>query len=232
MPMCAVIRRAAVLAVCLVVSMTAPSAAAEPESPPPPGAAPPVEGAVPPGQPVRVNTPDGWVLALGAKDERHVPVAPLTTAVTSREYLSSGIFVASLTGPETPRGVLEVGYEIGCATDMSTSNGVVQANGGGVAPSLGAELPLGPGQPPVLIPLLTGQYNSVVSVGLKPGFIIVVPIIRKEFHGANPWVMISDFHIKIDGCVGEAFIRSYATLTRITDQSDVVLSYVGATKAV
>ena len=28
------------------------------------------------------------------------------------------------------------------------------------------------------------------------------------------------------------FIRSYATLTRQTDQSDVVLSYVGVTKAV
>jgi hypothetical protein len=28
------------------------------------------------------------------------------------------------------------------------------------------------------------------------------------------------------------FIRSYATLTRVTDESDVVLSYVGTTKAV
>ncbi|EUA04985.1 mspA family protein [Mycobacterium kansasii 824] len=47
-----------------------------------------------------MNTPDGWVLALGGKDEKHVPVAPLTTALSSREYLSSGIFGASLTGPE------------------------------------------------------------------------------------------------------------------------------------
>jgi hypothetical protein len=60
----------------------------------------------------------------------------------------------------------------------------------------------------------------------------VVPVIRKEFKGSNPWVMIHDFHIKIDGCVGQSFVRSYATLTRITDESDVVLSYVGSTKAV
>jgi hypothetical protein len=32
--------------------------------------------------------------------------------------------------------------------------------------------------------------------------------------------------------VGQSFIRSYATLTRVTDQSDVVLAYVGASKAV
>jgi hypothetical protein len=32
--------------------------------------------------------------------------------------------------------------------------------------------------------------------------------------------------------VGQSFIRSYATLTRVTDESDVVLSYVGVTKAV
>ena len=84
----------------------------------------------------------------------------------------------------------------------------------------------------MLIPLVTGQYNSVVSVGLKPGFVVVVPVVRKEFKGANPWIMIRDFHIKIDGCVGRSFIRSYSTLTRITDESDVVLSYVGTTKAV
>jgi hypothetical protein len=44
--------------------------------------------------------------------------------------------------------------------------------------------------------------------------------------------MISDFHLKIDGCVGQSFVRSYAALTRETEESDVVLSYVGVTKAV
>lgn len=125
-------------------------------------------------------------LALGGKDERHIPIKPLTTAVSSREYLSNGTFVASLVGPEPPHGVLEVGYEIGCGIDMSTANGVNMANGGGIAPSLGAELPLGPGQPPVLIPLITPQYSSVVSVGLKPGFVVVVPVIRKEFRAPIP----------------------------------------------
>lgn len=229
MPIFAVVRRAAVLAVCLVGAVTAPSASAQPGAEPVSAASGDV---LPPGTPARVTTPDGWTLALGAKDERQIPVAPLTTAISSREYLSSGIFAASLVGPDAPRGMLEVGYEIGCGIDMSTSNGFSMANGTGVAPSIGAELPIGPGQPPVVIPLVTGTYNNVVSVGLKPGFVVVVPVVRKEFKGANPWIMISDFHIKIDGCVGQSFIRSYSTLTRITDESDVVLSYVGSTKAV
>jgi MspA len=74
--------------------------------------------------------------------------------------------------------------------------------------------------------------NGVITVGLKPGLVVVVPVDKKEFKGPNPWVMISNFHIKIDGCVGQSFNRSYAVLTRQTDQSDVVLSYVGTTKAV
>jgi len=32
--------------------------------------------------------------------------------------------------------------------------------------------------------------------------------------------------------VGQSFIRSYVTLTRQTDESDVVLSYVGVTTSV
>ncbi|MDT5218961.1 MAG: hypothetical protein QOF15_1066, partial [Mycobacterium sp.] len=120
--------------------MAVPSAGAQPDAEPPPGTVPPAD-TLPPGTPARLSTPDGWTLALGAKDERQVPVAPLTTAVSSREYLSSGVFGASLTGPEPAHGVLEVGYEIGCGIDMSTSNGINMANGGGIAPSIGAELP-------------------------------------------------------------------------------------------
>jgi MspA len=227
-----VVRRAAVLTVCLVMSVTmAPSTAADPDAEPAAAAAaPPADGRVPSADPATLNTPDGWTLALGAKDESQVPVAPLTTAVSSREYLASGTFVGSLKGPEQPRGVLEVGYEIGCGIDMSTSNGVTMAGSSGISPGLGLTgLLTGV---PGIVPLVTTPVNGVLTVGLKPGLVIVVPVVKKEFKGPNPWVMISNFHVKIDGCVGQSFIRSYATLTRQTDQSDVVLSYVGVTKAV
>ena len=55
---------------------------------------------------------------------------------------------------------------------------------------------------------------------------------KKEFKGAEPWVMVSGFQVKIDGCVGESFIRSYAFLTRSTDVSDAILAYYGVTKKV
>ena len=233
MSVAVVLRRAAAFAVCLVISATiAPSAGADPDSDPArPNAVPPADAQVPSGDAATVTTPDGWTLTLGAKDEMQVPVAPLTTAISSREYLASGTFTGSLIGPEEPRGVLEVGYEIGCGIDMSTSNGVTLAGSAGITPSLGLSGPLGL-LPTALLPVLSTPVNGVITVGLKPGLVIVVPVDKKEFKGADPWVMISNFHVKIDGCVGQSFIRSYATLTRETDQSDVVLSYVGVTKAV
>ena len=44
--------------------------------------------------------------------------------------------------------------------------------------------------------------------------------------------MVDGFRIKIDGCVGESFIRSYAVLTRSTDMSDAVAAWYGVTKKV
>jgi hypothetical protein len=232
-PYSVVFRRAAVLAACLITSgALASSAGADPATDSaPPDAAPPAPGNVPSGAPASVNTPDGWTLALGAKDESQTPVQPLTTAVSSREYLASGTFTGLLAGPEDPRGVLEAGYEIGCGIDMSTSNGVTMAGGAGLTPSLGVSGPIG-GLPTTALPVISSPVNGVITVGLKPGLIIVVPVDKKEFKSHSPWIMIRDFHVKIDGCVGQSFIRSYATLTRQTDESDVVLSYVGVTTTV
>ena len=227
-------RRAAVLVACLVTSgAVASTASADPPPEPanPDATAQTPAGQVPSGAPATINTPDGWTLALGAKDESQVPVQPLTTAVSSREYLASGTFTGLLAGPEAPRGVLEAGYEIGCGIDMSTSNGVTMAGGAGLTPSLGVSGPIG-ALPTTVLPVVSTPLNGVITIGLKPGLIVVVPVDKKEFKGASPWIMIRNFHVKIDGCVGQSFIRSYATLTRQTDESDVVLSYVGVTTTV
>jgi hypothetical protein len=231
MPIAGILRRAAALVVCFVMSVAmAPSTAADPDAAPA-GAASAADGRVPSADPATLNTPDGWRLALGAKDEALAPVQPLTTAVSSREYLATGTFVGSLTGPEPPRGVLEVGYEIGCGIDMSTSNGVTIGGTAGINPGLGYTGPL-VGVPTGVLPVVSTPVQGLLDVGLKPGLVIVVPVVKKEFKGPDPWVMISNFHVKIDGCVGQSFIRSFATLTRQTDQSDVVVSYMGVTKAV
>jgi MspA len=101
MPLAVVLRRATVLAVCIVISAAiAPSAGADPDAAPAaPDATPPTDGRVPSGVPATVNTPDGWSLTLGARDESQIPVPPLTTAISSREYLASGTFTGPVHSP-------------------------------------------------------------------------------------------------------------------------------------
>ena len=82
------------------------------------------------------------------------------------------------------------------------------------------------------IPTALAPISGSLAVALKPGIINVVPVTKKDFEGAEPWVQITGFRIKIDGCVGESFIRSYAFLTRSTDVSDAILGYYGVTKKV
>ena len=128
--------------------------------------------------------------------------------MSTREYIVGGTFSGSLSGPSgEARGTLEAGYDIGCGVEMSTSNGVSLLATAGITP-------LG------------------VDVALKPGLVNIIPVYEIKFTGTDPWVMVSNFHIRIDGCVGQSFIRSYATLTKLTDGSASVLNYVGVTKTV
>jgi hypothetical protein len=227
------------------------TASAQPEPPPvpvdAPVAAPPGPEGVPPPPPVdeghvestppaATDTPDGWQITLSATDETQAPIPPLTTALSSREYVVGGTYSGTLRGPdegEPPGGTLEVGYEIGCGIDMSTSNGVSLTGTMGLSPSIGliGIDVISPGIDGVL-PSLGGNLGGGITVGLKPGLVNVVPVTKKDYTGADPWVMVSKFRVKIDGCVGESFIRSYAFLTRSTEQSEAVLAWYGVTKKI
>lgn len=236
------------LATCAVASaLIAPAASADPEVEPvvdfaeavpaPPDGAllpeePPVEF-VESSPPATSKSPDGWTLTVSAKEETQRVIQPLTTAISTREYEVGGVFNATMSGPDDeapPHGTLEVGYQIGCGIDMSTSNGVVMSGSLGLSPGLGlAGLSTGALTP---IPTLLTPISGSLAVALKPGIINVVPVTKKEFKGDDPWVQITGFRVKIDGCVGESFIRSYAFLTRSTDVSDAILGYYGVTKKV
>jgi hypothetical protein len=186
---------------------------------------------MPPGPPAVTKTPDGWTLTLSSKDEVVLPVPPLTTAISSREYIASGIFSGALSGSGESHGTLEVGYEIGCGIDMSTSPGVTVGGSLGITPAIGFSGPFG-ALPTGLAPVIGFPIQGAVSVSLKPGVVSIIPVDKMDFQGTNPWLQVSGFHVKIDGCVGQSFIRSIATLTRQTSASHSVLSYVGVTKAV
>ncbi|OBK71412.1 MspA family porin, partial [Mycolicibacterium fortuitum] len=186
--------------------------------------------------PANLKTPDGWNLMVSASDETQAAVAPLTTAVSSREYVVGGTYRGAMAGPdsgEDPRGTLEAGYQIGCGIDMSTSNGVALTGTAGLNSSIGV---LGTDVvspwPEGILPGVGANIGGGITVGLKPGIINLIPVVEKEFKGTEPWVMISNFRVKIDGCVGQSFIRSYAVLTRSTDESEAVLAWYGTTKVV
>lgn len=212
---------------------------AEPVAEPVVAAAPapvPDDGRVPSPPPAQTNTPDGWTLTLSAREETQVSNNPLTTALSSRAYTVGGIFDGTVRGPdfpEEPRGTMEVGYQIGCGIDMSTSNGVALSGTAGLTPSLGfAGVDMDSPLPEGLLPVISTPVTGGITIGLKPGIINIVPITKKDYSGFDPWVMISNFQIKIDGCVGQSFIRSYAFLTRSTKVSDAILAWYGTTKVV
>ena len=237
-------RPLALLTACVVTcALATPIASADPEvepvaaDAPAPEAAPVDDGRVESSPPKTTTSPDGWTLTVSARDETQRVTAPLTTAISTREYEVGGIYSGSLVGPEEEdegsEGTLEVGYQIGCGIDMSTSNGVSLTGTMGLNPSIGvigtdiiSPLPDG------VVPALGANIGGGVTVGLKPGLINTIPVSKKEFKGDKPWIMVDGFHIKIDGCVGESFIRSYAFLTRSTEMSDAVAAWYGVTKKV
>ena len=243
------VRGVAVLAVAAALMAPVAQASADPDpaSPdpmatvaaaevgPPVEAGPPLDdGRVASTPAATTKAPDGATLTIGAKDETQMPAAPLTTALSTREYIVGGVFSGSVKGSEVPpEGILEVGYQIGCGIDMSTSNGVSLTGTAGINPSIGYFGFDFPGVvPDGLAPGIAGNLGGGITVGLKPGIINNVPVTKKEYKGSEPWVSISNYHVKIDGCVGESFIRSYATLTKSTELGDAILSWWGVTKAV
>jgi MspA len=221
-------RFTALAAICLLASAeTPPLAAADPNAEPPVipvvnTGPPPANGAVASAEPGVVTTPDGWTLTVSAKGETQLPVPPLTTALSSREYLVGGTFTGSVTGKGNTKltgGTLEAGYQIGCgiALDKIELDAAL-----GLGGTFGAT-----GLTSVTVPL-----TGIIEVELQPGTVTTVPVDKKTFKSGDPRVTITSFHVRIDGCVGQSFLRSYATLTSTTDNTADVVSYTGVTMTV
>jgi MspA len=215
-------------AVCLAIPVgAAPLAQADPPPPPPVDATNPLppEGAVPSAPPGILDTPDGWHLQVVGSNETQFPVAPLTTAITSREYLVAGTFVGKISGGGKTKltgGSIEAGEQIGCGiiSDEDEVN-----PGASFTPGIGVPLA---GNDPVFGVGISLQ----AKVYLKPGTVTTVAIDKKAFKGTTTRITITGVRIKTDYCAGQSFIRSYATLTSSTDNTDDVITYLGVTKAV
>src|ERR1700719_2379229 len=221
-------RFTALAAICLLASAeTPPLAAADPNAEPPVipvvnTGPPPANGAVASAEPGVVTSPDGWTLTVSAKGETQLPVPPLTTALSSREYLVGGTFTGSIKGSGSGAltgGTLQAGYQIGCGINAGNTKPFF---GIGLTPALSAT-----GAISIAVPI-TGR----VEVELVPGTVILIPVDKKTVTGRDVGIKITGVHIKVDSCVGQSFLRSYATLTSSTADTDAVISYYGVTKVV
>jgi hypothetical protein len=230
-------RFATLAGVCLLISVgVAPLALADPDDNPDPNAAaqpvqpvddpgpPPDNGVVASSPPGIVTTPDGWVLTVAATNESELPIAPLTTSAASREYLVAGTFTGTVTGSGRTHlagGTLEAGYQIGCGIELGQIR-LIGSIGGtvGFAPPTGVFSPF-------QLPL-----TGTVEIHPKPGSVTVVPVDKKTFKAAPVRVTLKDTHIKIDGCIGQSFLRSYSTLTSSTADTDDVVAYYGTTMSI
>jgi hypothetical protein len=227
-------RFATVAAVCMLVpTAAAPLALADPPpvTPAADNSAPPPDGPngpVPSAPPGVLQTPDGWNLSVQGSNESMEPVAPLTGFPASREYLVDGTFSGAVTGGGKTKlngGSLEAGYQIGCGVLADDFESISSA---GVTPGLNVPIITGS-----LLPVTLGlNASEQVKIDLKPGTVNIVPVDKKSFKGTVPRITITGLRIKFDLCAGQSFIRSYATLTSSTDNTDDVITYLGVTKAV
>jgi hypothetical protein len=220
-----VLNRIVTLASWLLIAVgTAPLALADPpaEDPGPP----PDNGVVASAEPGVVTTPDGWILTVAATNETQLPVAPLTTAVSSREYLVGGTFVGAVSGHGSTTlngGTLEAGYQIGCGIEL----GQVRLIGSVGVSTSGSSLTGGIVPTGVSFPI-----SGTIEIHAKPGTVSNVTVDKKSYKAAPVRVTLKDTHIKVDGCVGQSFLRSYATMTSSTTDTDDVVAYYGVTKSV
>lgn len=207
----------------LVALGTAPPTTAEPaDTPVSPVAAAPADPAAEPGPPPDTGavasappgiaqTEDGRTLTVAAENETQLPVAPLTTALSSRDWLVGATFTGSTTG-SVSGGTLEVGYQIGCGIEMNQ----VRIGGtlGGNVNSASVAFPI----------------SGAIDVRLRPGSLINAVVMQKEFTGIQSRVIVKDVHINVDGCVGSSSLRSYAILTSSTANTEDIVAYYGVTK--
>ena len=228
-------RFATLAAVCMLVPTgAAPLALADPpppapvvpaadSAPPPPGGP---NGPVPSGPPGVLRTPDGWTLNVTGQNESMEPVAPLTGALSSREYLVDGTFTGSVVGGGSTKlsgGTLEAGYQIGCGI---LADDIESISSAGITPGLGG---IGGA---MIVPSLTANISEQIKIDLKPGTVNIVSVDKKAFKGTVPRIQITGLRVKFDLCAGQSFIRSYSTLTSSTDNTDDVITYLGVTKVV
>ena len=136
-----------------------------------------------------------------------------------------GTFTGTVTGNGKTKlngGTLEAGYQIGCGIELGQVRLIGQIGLSTSGSTLAGLIPTGVSMP----------MSGTLEIHAKPGTVTQVPVDKKTFKSAPVRVTLKDTHIKIDGCVGQSFLRSYAVLTSSTTDTDDIVAYYGITKSV
>ena len=136
----------------------------------------------------------------------------------------AGTFTGTITGGGKTKltgGTMEAGEQIGCGiiSDETEIN-----PGAGFTPGLGFRSP--------------GTISAVAR--RQPAGQGLPQAGHRDHRGARQEVVqghstritLTGVRVKTDQCAGQSFIRSYATLTSSTDNTDDVITYLGVTKSV
>lgn len=136
-------------------------------------------------------------------------VPSLTMMPTSSEGFVSASAVASATGAgsqDITSGTLDVGYQVGCAVDIS----------GGV--QLAIETLAGPSLTLFPTPGMGMNFGMTPSILInpKPGVSQDVSLGKQVVNGPDATVSFDAVHVKVDGCIGGVTVRPYAVYTATT----------------
>lgn len=185
-------------------------------------------GPIPSGNPGTLTTPEGLLLTVSASKESLDPVTALTNTPWSREYVVGGTFSGRVTGPDVSGvdgGVLEAGYQIGCGIIQQDLHSISTA---GITPGTG--IPIIDGS---LLPVfISANASEQLRVVLEPGRVNSVSVTKLEYEDDWARVSITGLRIRIDGCSGQSFIRSFATFTSKAGDNGEMVTYLGVTRAV
>ncbi|WP_324193780.1 MspA family porin [Nocardia otitidiscaviarum] len=169
-------------------------------------------------------TDDGWTLAITKTSENLDRWPALSSSPVSREGFVSLKAIAEVSGgggqPITA-GTVTLGYQIGCAVDVS--NGLTLGLGLSIGPNASVTISQFPGVN------IGGQasVNPNVSTTLKPGAIATIAFGSKPLAGPRASITAEQVEIKVDACAGPVTIRSFATAAISTPAADNNLSVYG-----
>ncbi|MFI9508395.1 MspA family porin [Nocardia sp. NPDC052566] len=172
----------------------------------------------------QVLTRDGWTLSVSKTGETLDRWPNLAGSPVSREGFVSLEAVAEITGsgrrPVTA-GTITLGYQIGCAVDVS--NGVTLGLGFSIGPNASVTISQFPGVN------IGGQasVNPNISTTLKPGAITTVPFGSKPLAESQGSISAGQVEIKVDACAGQVTIRSFATAAISTPTADNSITVYG-----